>query len=62
MQSDIDISVEFDDIDITQATNFRKRLLGKISERIDLQVYNVLPEKVKKDIDEKGKVLYDKNE
>ena len=62
LQSDIDISVEFDDIDITQATNFRKRLLGKISERIDLQVYNVLPEKVKKDIDEKGKVLYDKNE
>lgn len=60
LQSDIDISVEFKDIDVKKATQFRKRVLGKISERVDLQVYNVLPEKLKKEIDEKGKVLYDK--
>ena len=58
LQSDIDISVEFDAIDIKESTNFRKRLLGKISESIDLQVYNIFPEKVRKEIDEKGKVLY----
>ncbi|MFC1723589.1 nucleotidyltransferase domain-containing protein [Nanoarchaeota archaeon] len=60
LQSDIDISVEFKDIDVRKATEFRKRVLGRNSEKVDIQVYNVLPEKVQKEIDVKGKVLYEK--
>ncbi len=57
LQSDIDVSVEFKKTDLKKATVFRKRLLGKIPEKVDLQVYNILPEKVRNEIDVKGKLL-----
>ncbi len=59
-RSDIDVAVTFDSIDVTEATKFRIRVLGKSPEKADIQVYNVLPEKIKKEIDQKGRVIYDR--
>ncbi|MBU2523489.1 MAG: nucleotidyltransferase domain-containing protein [Nanoarchaeota archaeon] len=57
--SDIDIAVEFYDISNEEATKFRIEISGKVSEKIDVQVYNVLPDKVKKEIDLKGRTIYE---
>ena len=57
-RSDIDIAVIFDKIDIKEATQFRIYVSGRVKDKIDIQVYNVLPDKIKKEIDTKGKVLY----
>ncbi len=59
-RSDIDLAVEFDDITLTEATKFRINILGRVSNKVDLQVYNTLPDKIKEDIDKKGKVLFQK--
>lgn len=60
LSSDIDIAVEFFSIDSKEAILFRKRILGKTNQKIDVQVYNCLPNKIKKEIDIKGKILYKK--
>ena len=59
-RSDIDIAVEFDKIDSKEALEFRLKASGKLNEIVDIQVYNVLPEKIKREIDEKGKVIWKK--
>lgn len=60
LRSDIDIAVKFDKVILREATLFRKRIQGKVSKRIDIQIYNHLPKKIKKEIDAKGKILYSK--
>ena len=45
--------------DKKKATLFRKRIMGKTNERVDVQVFNILPEKIKKEI-KKGKIIYEK--
>ncbi len=59
-RSDIDIAVEFSEINAKDAFLFRKRILGLLSDKFDIQVYNVLPEKIKKEIDKKGRVIYER--
>jgi predicted nucleotidyltransferase len=59
--SDIDIAVVFDSINSKEATLFRKRVSGKVSSRVDIQVFNVLPKKVQEEITKKHRILYDKN-
>jgi len=59
LRSDIDISVEFSAISLKEATLFRKRISGRVNPRIDIQVYNHLPEKIRKEIRAKGRVLYE---
>ena len=59
-KSDIDIAVDFSEIDVREATLFRKEILGKVNPRLDIQVYNHLPEKIKKEIESKGRLLYKK--
>ena len=59
-RSDIDIAVEFFNISQKEATEFRIKISGSLSKKIDIQVYNTLPDKIKKEIDEKGKVLYER--
>lgn len=56
--SDIDIAVIFDNINLKDATLFRKRVLGNMPDKVDIQVYNILPQKIKREIDQKGKMLY----
>lgn len=58
LTSDIDIAVEFDKINLREATLFRKRICGKVSDNIDIQVLNILPKKIRKKV-EKGKILYE---
>ena len=60
--SDIDISVKFNKIDLKEATLFRKRISGRINPKIDIQVYNTLPEKIKTEINKKGRIIYCKND
>lgn len=60
-RSDIDIAVELSEISQKEATEFRLRILRNFGEDVDIQVYNFLPDKIKKEIDEKGRLLYDKD-
>jgi len=57
-RSDIDIVVLFNKITKKEAFLFRARISGRISEKIDVQVFSFLPKKIKKDILKKHKVLY----
>ncbi len=57
-RSDIDIAVEFDSISQKEATEFRIKFSA--NDKVDIQVYNILPEKIKKEIDTKGKVIYER--
>ncbi len=59
LSSDIDIAVEFFNIEVGEATKFRIEIIGKVDKKIDLQMYNILPNKIKKEIDSKGKVIYE---
>ena len=61
-RSDIDICVIFKkDLSVKDATKFRIRVSGELSDKLDLQVFNLLPFKVKKDIARNHKVLYKSN-
>lgn len=57
-RSDIDIAVEFKNIDEKEAALFR--IKTRVSDKVDLQVFNVLPDKIKKEIIEKGRVIYER--
>jgi len=56
--SDIDLAVFFSKISKEDADSFRIRALGLLPKRIDIQVYNFLQEKIKKEIDLKGKIIW----
>ena len=58
LESDIDLSVEFDKIAKKEAGKFRIEISAKLPEKMDLQVFNVLPEKIKKEIEKKGRLIY----
>lgn len=59
-RSDVDIAVEFTSIDSKDAWLFRKKILGRTNDIVDIQVYNFLPKKIVKEIERKGKVLFKK--
>lgn len=62
-RSDIDIAVIFkEDLTNLEAGLFRKKMMGILPEKIDLQVFNVLPLKVKRSIAENHKVLFQSKE
>ena len=60
LSSDIDLAVEFFQITKKEAMQFRLDILRKVNKKIEIQVYNILPDKIKKEIDNKGKVLYER--
>lgn len=58
-RSDIDICVVFKkNISLKEATKFRIRVSGQLPEKVDVQVFNILPQKIKKEIARNHKVLY----
>lgn len=59
--SDIDICVLFKKINKRDAFKFRARIAGRVSDKIDIQVFDFLPLKIQKDILKRYKVLW-KNE
>jgi len=58
VRSDIDVVVVFEKIDLLEAGKFRIRVLGELSDKMDIQVFNVLPAKIKKEVEKKHRVLY----
>lgn len=58
--SDVDIAIEFSKIEKTEASKFRLRIISLTSKNVDIQIYNFLPDKIKKQIDENGKTIYQK--
>ncbi len=60
LASDIDLAVKFTDISDVEAGRFRVHVLGRADKRVDVQVYNVLPQKIQREIDMKGKVIYER--
>ncbi len=58
--SDIDICAVFREISLKEATQFRIRASGQLPEKIDVQVFNILPHKIKREIARNHKVLYSK--
>ena len=57
--SDIDIAVEFKKVSLKEATKFKLEMQGRIDKKIQLNVFNILPEKIIREILNKGKVIYD---
>lgn len=58
-RSDIDICVVFrEEISLKEATEFRMRVSGELTEKIDVQVFNTLPWKVRKEIAKSHVILY----
>ncbi len=60
-QSDIDICVLLETTSIKEATEFRIRNSGKLPDIVDIQVFNVLPTNIKKEIAKNHKILFAKN-
>lgn len=59
-RSDIDIAVEFEEINVKEATEFRIRVSRNLSDKMDIQVFNILPNKIKISILKNNKILYEK--
>ena len=58
-RSDIDICVLFkNNISLKDATSFRIRVSGQLNNRLDIQVFNILPQKLKRSIANNHKLLY----
>lgn len=57
-RSDLDIAVEFMGLDKKEASKFLIRF--NYNEKIQVSVYNNLPEKLKEEIDKNGKVIYER--
>ena len=59
-RSDIDIAIKMSEISEKKVFEFRIRVLGRVSNTVDIQIYELLPKKIKKEIDKNGKILYKK--
>lgn len=57
-RSDIDICAVFTDISLREATKFRIRIMGELPEKVDVHVFNILPQKIKRSIAINHKILY----
>ena len=57
-RSDIDICVVFTNISLEEATKFRIRISSEFSEKVDIQVFNTLPQKIKRSIARNHKTLH----
>ena len=58
-RSDIDICAVFNkDVSLQESTKFRIRVLRDLPDKVDVQVFNVLPQKLKRAIAANHKILY----
>jgi len=59
--SDIDIAIEFDkDINQKEAFKFKASISESVNNKIDIQIFNFLPEEIKNEISRKGKILFER--
>jgi len=57
--SDIDLAIKLRKISKLNPTKIRAALLGNMpSEKLDIQIYGSLPEKIKKEINKHGKTIF----
>lgn len=57
--SDIDICTVFKkNLTLKEATTFRIRIAGQLPEKIDIQVFHTLPQKIKRTIMQNHRILY----
>ncbi len=62
-RSDIDICVVFKkDIPLKEATEFRIRTSGQVKDKVDIQVFNSLPQKIKETIMKNHRVLFEEKD
>jgi predicted nucleotidyltransferase len=61
LTSDIDFAVEFTKINKEEAIQFKKEIVGKVNEKVDMQIYNILPNKLKEEISRNGRILYEQS-
>ena len=59
-RSDVDFAVIFDNITKKEAFKFRIRIHGRSSDKVDIQVFNILPKKIKDSIKKNNKVIYER--
>ena len=57
-RSDIDIAIKFTKISQKEGLIFRKRILGRVPDRVDIQVFNNLPDKIKIIINKEGRIIF----
>ena len=57
-RSDIDIAIIFTSITPEEAARFRIRISGNLPEKVDIQAFNTLPQKVKRSIAKSHKIIY----
>jgi len=57
-ESDIDIAVEFFKIELKEASKIKFELQGKVNKKVQINIFNTLPDKIKTEILNKGKVIY----
>lgn len=61
--SDIDICVLFKKtLSLKEATKFRIRILGQLPDKFDVQVFNILPQKIKRNVARNHRVLFKSKE
>lgn len=58
-KSDIDIAIEFQDIDIKEISQFKKRILIEKHEIFDISIFNNLPDEIKNEVKNNGKIIYE---
>lgn len=56
--SDIDMAINFHNISKKDATKFKIEMQGRVNSKVQISILNILPEKVRQEILNKGKVVY----
>lgn len=62
VNSDIDLAIFIKNVTPKEALELRARLSGRVDEKVDVNVFEVLPEKIQKQILKNNKIVYIKNE
>ena len=61
MDSDVDLAVEFKEINKKEASLFKRRILFEANKILDISVFNMLPKNIKKEVSNNGKTIYETN-
>ena len=57
--SDVDVAIEFYEIDSREASLFKKRILSVKKDIFDISIFNELPKNIQKEVLSNGKIFYE---
>jgi predicted nucleotidyltransferase len=60
--SDIDLAVSLPDLSKKESLSFKARILGRAPEKIDLSIFELLPDNIQKDILKNSRIIYNSDE